>query len=225
MKDLTGVVVSYNNRDALMKSIDSVRNFYPDLHIIVVEVSDKKNVTSRAYIDTLENVTKLYFDYNISHGRGLHIGITSALTKYVLCFDNDIKVEWPCVEKMLGLFEKDTLMVGKTVKLPQSSYAIKLSNKKDITYVYPHFHIVNQYEYRKYYPYVHSAAPGQILFPQLTDTNMEHALKHFDDLDNCVTHYQGTTSNGYGDNQLPRSPEDHMNNWVLQTEFFDKCKK
>lgn len=210
INNLTGLVVSYN-QGCVRTAVESIRRFYPELPLIVVDGSSEKRV--RKFFDNLDNCHRIYVDFNISHGRGLHLGITIAPTDYVLCFDTDIEMFEPCVEKMLELFEEDTLMVGKTVKIKQHIYAIRLKTEESVLYMYPHFHIVRRHNYRRYYPYLHSASPGQILFPYLTNENLTHVLKEFD-VGECVVHNKGITSDD--------SPKSHLDNWILQTDFFEE---
>jgi hypothetical protein len=221
INNLTGLVVSYN-QDCVITAIESIRRFYPELPLIIVDGSTEKKV--REFFDNLDNCQTVYVDFNISHGRGLHLGITISPTEYVLCFDTDIEMIEPCVEKMLELFKLDTLMVGKTVKLAQKSHGVDLHDGSDFTYIYPHFHIINRYNYRKYYPYIHSGAPGQILLPQIKELGLERVLKPFP-VDDNVKHNQGGTSQ-LVDPQLNNGNtlRSHAENWIIQTEFFDKCK-
>jgi glycosyltransferase involved in cell wall biosynthesis len=222
--DLTGVVVSYKNKDLLERSYNSVKKFYPDLEIIIVD-SSPEGSECRKFIDNLD-AQKVLVDFNISHGRGLHLGITISPTNYVLCFDNDIEVLKPPIEEMLKLIDKETWGVGRLVDLPQENWRVVVTQKEvnlddlsrppDITYMHPFFHIVNRHVYRKYLPYLHSAAPGQVTFLDIASKNDKRILKDFP-VHEYVKHYQGSTSK--------KSEPSHLNNWVLQTEFFPLMKK
>ena len=43
MNDLTGLVVSYNTKELLQTAIESIREFYPDLPILIVDSSTPSN--------------------------------------------------------------------------------------------------------------------------------------------------------------------------------------
>jgi glycosyltransferase involved in cell wall biosynthesis len=220
---ITGVVVSYNRMDLLERSYNSVKKFYPDLDIIIVDGSPLES-ECRKFIDNLD-AQKVFVDFNISHGRGLHLGITISRTNLVLCFDNDIEVLKPPIEEMLKLMDNKTWGVGQIVELPQSTWNVELKTKKvdpediyspkDVQYMHPFFHIVNRHVYRQYLPYVHSAAPGQVTFLDIASKNDEKILKDFP-LHEYVIHHQGSTSKD--------SKPSHLNNWVLQSEFFKPPK-
>jgi len=204
---ISGVVVSYQGWELLDRALESVRKFYPDLEILVIDGSPDGE--TREYVKGLDNT--LLVDFNISHGRGLHLGVTIAPSDYVLCFDSDIEIIKPPLEDMMKLMDRETFGVGKTIELPCSNWYVDIGKK--VTYLYPHFHIINRYVYRKFLPYVHSAAPGQITFIDIARQNKENVLKYFD-VDSHVIHHQGSTSQPFKDLQS------HRKNWVLQNEFF-----
>ena len=214
MQPPTGVVVSYDKKELLERSYNSVKKFYPDLDIIIVDGSPKES-ECRKFIDNLD-AQKVFVDFNISHGRGLHLGITISPTDLVLCFDNDIEVLKPPIEEMLKLMDKKTWGVGGLVELPQATWGIDVGKWGDITYMHPNFHIINRHVYRKYLPYVHSAGPGQVTFLDIASKRDQGVLKDFP-VHEYVKHYQGATSKD--------SKPSHLNNWVLQTEFFKPIKK
>jgi len=204
---ISGVVVSYQGWELLDRALKSVEKFYPDLDILVIDGSPDGE--TREYVKGLDN--KLLLDFNISHGRGLHLGITIAPTDYVLCFDSDIEIIKPPLDGMMELMDDETFGIGRTLQLPCMNWNLDIG--KNVTYLYPHFHIINRHVYRKFLPYVHSAAPGQITFIDIAKQNKESVLKHFD-VDSYVRHYQGGTSQPF------RYLGSHRDNWVLQNEFF-----
>lgn len=203
------MVVSYDDRFLLEQSLSSIRKYY-NFEIIIVDGSPDGEC--RKFVNGLKgNYRKELFDYNISHGRGLHHGITISPTDYVLCFDTDIAMFNPCIEKMLELMDSETWGVGKTIPYEQSIYNIELERKGNLTYMYPHFHIVNKPVYQKYLPYVHSAAPGQIVFIDLFIKGKEGLLKNFP-VDDYVIHWGRGTSG--------KPTPNHKDGWVLQDVYF-----
>jgi glycosyltransferase involved in cell wall biosynthesis len=208
---LTGLVVSYDERSLLEQSLSSIRRYYPDLLIIIVDGSPD-NSECRKFVNGLgRNYIKELFDYNISHGNGLHHGIMISPDDYVLCFDSDIIMNRPCIEQMLELMDEETWGIGKTIPYSQNTYNIELERKGDLTYMYPYFHIINRKVYLQYEPYVHSAGPGQLVFIDLFIKGKESLLKHFP-VDEYVTHKGGGTSN----RKTPRHRED----WILQDVYY-----
>jgi len=210
--DLTAIVVSFDDEQLLRKSLSSVREFYPELKIILIDGSPEYS-ECRAFIHKIEDkkVDKCLLNYNISHGAGLHVGIMLSPTDKVLCFDTDIVIKKPPVEDMLKLMDEETLMVGRVYEQPPTNWQVKLKREGNFKYVYPHFHIVNRPIYRKFLPYVHSGSPGNLHFLDVFNQGQEHRIKHFP-IDDYVIHNQMGTSR--------KHPKEHKEGWLIQTNYF-----
>jgi len=212
--DVTGLVVSYNEKALLERCLSSIRKFYPDM-LIIIEDGSPANSECRKYIEGLEgNYSKHLHNWNIGHGRGLHHGIQLSPTNHILCFETDITMEKPCIEEMMALMDKDTWGVGLCIPYPQSLYQIELDRKGDLTYMRPQFHIINRDVYNQFEPYVHAAAPGQIVFIDLFIKEQEWRLKHFP-TDDYTTHHKGGTS-------YRKDKAGHDTNWLLQDVYYWK---
>jgi GT2 family glycosyltransferase len=187
MIDVTGIVVCYNTTRLIEIAYNSIRKFYPNMPIIIVDASNV-GTPCAAYVDGLKSdkTTVITPGRNVGHGRGMHLGITHAKTKYALIFDSDIEVVSDCVPAMLEKMEEHTFGIGHVLHVDIRGNATKRRpGKLAIPYLHPFFHLINIQNYMKYKPYVHNGAPclstmydlyrrklsGKVLinFPTLTD--------------------------------------------------------
>lgn len=212
-KHITGVVVSYDDAGLLQSSISSVREFYPGLRIILIDGSPGES-ECRKYIAEIDdpNIDKILLSYNISHGAGLHVGISLSPTDLILCFDTDIVLKREsAIEDMLALMDTETLSIGKVYEFQPADWQVKLKRDGKFKYVYPHFHLVNRNIYRRFLPYVHSGSPGNLHFLDVFNQRQEWRIKPFP-VDDYVIHNQGGTST--------KHPAEHVKNWIVQTNYF-----
>jgi glycosyltransferase involved in cell wall biosynthesis len=102
-------------------------------------------------------------NYNIGHGRGMHLGISMVKTKYVLIFDSDIVMHKSPVEKMLAMMEPDTYGVGYLEKagLDGFEYGAKIRHKNQefMWMLHPYFMLISRDRYYDFHPFVHHGAP------------------------------------------------------------------
>lgn len=163
-KLITGVTVSYNTKDLVKTSYESVRAFHPEMKLIIVDGSDENNPCFD-YVDSLNspNDYVIQVAYNIGHGRGMCLGLYYVETPYVLFFDSDIEMLKSPVKDMLSMFEEDTFGVGYIEKtgFDGFEYGVKSNHTLEgwMPYLHPFFQLVKVSNYRKYYPYVHHGAP------------------------------------------------------------------
>ena len=174
---VTGVMVSYNTRLLVEAAYQSIRKFYPDMPIIIVDGSDPGNSTA-AYVKSLASplTTVLSFGRNVFHGPGMNVGIDYCQTRYALLFDTDAELLEPCVGDMLEMMEEDTFGVGFVIPTAFSGFGTwwptpwrkeawhpnatppPISNGW-MPYLHPYFHLIDIKNYRKFPPYEHGGAP------------------------------------------------------------------
>jgi len=160
LEDITGVVVTYNTKDMLETCLKSIRTFYPDLKIIIMDGSEQNNPCYE-YVRNIEdkNIKPVSLGFNIGHGDGLDRGIKMAETDFVATIDSDIIMKKPPIEEMLKLFEEDTFGVGELQHVNKRGINIPSGDKKAILYMHPFFQIINKRIYGNFPPYVHHGAP------------------------------------------------------------------
>jgi len=164
LQNIVGITVCYNTKNLVEKAYNSIRKFHPDMPIIIIDGSDPKNPCAD-YVKRLASSLTIVksLGYNIGHGRGMHMGIKLAKTKYALIFDSDIEMLKSPVRQMLEMMEEDTFGVGfiQKVAMDGFDYGVKPSHKGQdwMPYLHPYFQLINIKNYKKYHPYVHHGAP------------------------------------------------------------------
>ena len=164
MKNVTGIVVTHNTKQIFETCYNSIRKFHPDMHIIIVDGSDK-NDACRAYVESLVNEnTSLYIaEENIGPGRGMHFAINLVDTEFAFIFDSDIVMLRSPLQAMIDLFEDDTYGVGNLEKTGMDGYCYRVDSRhigEDYCYIiHPFCHMIRVREYYRYHPYVHHGQP------------------------------------------------------------------
>jgi hypothetical protein len=160
---ITGITVCWNTKDLIERAYNSIRKFYPEMPIIIIDGSDAGNLCA-TYVRGLasDKTTVISLGYNIGHGRGMCLGIDKAKTRHALMFDSDIELLKPCLSEMLVMMEEDTFGIGDVDETANRSRHINWTRNPvygSIRYLQPFFQLIDIRNYRKYYPYVHHGAP------------------------------------------------------------------
>lgn len=107
---ITAVIVNYRTLELTRACVESLLHFYPDINIILVDNNSQDASTNyiRTCAESSLNIDWVKTGRNIGHGPGLHVGVKSCKTPYVLTMDSDVEVlrgGW--LELMLGVFAAD----------------------------------------------------------------------------------------------------------------------
>jgi len=179
--EITGITVSHNTKDLLKRSYESVRKFHPNMPIIIIDGSDKKDPCA-AYAKSLASpLTTVYSPgYNIGHGRGMCMGIDKARTPYALIFDSDIEMLKSPVDAMFAMMESNTYGVGYTEKTAPDGYewgAGGTHNKGEpMRMLHPYFQLLNIANYMKFHPYVHHGAPCYLAARDIHEQGLSNTI-------------------------------------------------
>lgn len=163
--EVTGIVVSYNTKGLMRRAYESVRKFHPNMKIIIVDGSDKRN-DCYEYIRSLasDKTRVFHVNKNIGHGKGLCIGIDYVETPYFLTFDSDIEMLKSPLQSMLDMFEEDTYGVGYIEKTAFDGHEWGCKQEHltqgHMRYLHPYFSLIQLKEYKKYKPFIHHGAPA-----------------------------------------------------------------
>ena len=178
IEDVTAITVCYNTKGLMKRAYESIRKFYPDMKMLIIDNSDRGNPCAE-YVQSLteeENVRVIKTGRNVGHGPGMNLGLRNCETKYALIFDSDIKLEKDCLPEMLKQMNDDIFGVGKIVHVgldgnngkprftnPKAmkyyAYYSKAKRSFTIPYLHPFFQLINVEKYRKHKPYIHHGAP------------------------------------------------------------------
>ncbi|MBA7673766.1 hypothetical protein ES703_81970 [subsurface metagenome] len=159
VEDITGITVCYNTKNFMERAYNSIRKFHPDMPIIIIDGSDSDDPCAAYTKGLMSNLTIVKsVGYNIGHGRGMHMGIELAKTKYALIFDSDIEMLKSPVEAMLAMMEPDTFGIGYIEKTGMDGYEYGAHphhrGQPYMKMLHPYFHLINIANYHKYHPYV-----------------------------------------------------------------------
>lgn len=160
MKNITAVIVSFNREDLLRRAYESIRKF-SDMPVIIIDGSfanDPCDDYSRSL--NSENTKVVNTAKNNGHGPGMDRGIKMADTDFVLLMDSDAYIkDGDILESMLNLMESDTFGVGQVVQVNPDGTNVGEDYPDPISYLHPHFALINRDIYRKLPGFVHHGAP------------------------------------------------------------------
>jgi hypothetical protein len=158
MKDVTGVVINWLSANSTIRAIESLRKFYPDIPIIIVDEGSMPEDKSNFYriynghtnapdemydddTDKLESVpnSTLYrippysHDFHAGEGLGLDMALKECKTKWMLHFHSDWRfIKGGVIEDLLSYADDKTIGVGdgktKTEGFPSLSGMCELIN-------------------------------------------------------------------------------------------------
>lgn len=189
MNNVTAIIVSYNTADLLQKAVYSVRKYYPDMKIIIIDGSEPSNFCQNAVRELAlqECINAKVLGYNIGHGKGLHMGLTLCETKYALLMDTDVTINCSgVIERLRELFTENTFGVGKVLNVDRAGNNVVLGHK----YLHPHFALISKEKYFKVRPAINHGAPLLLSMFDLPS----HGYKLIDVCwgDNVTHHERGT---------------------------------
>ena len=160
----TGLTVCSNTPALIKRSYESIRKFYPDMTIIIVDGSDPGSECSQ-YCQSIKSMRTRIMEmkYNIGHGRGMNAGMAWVATRLALIFDSDIEMIAPPLEEMYKMMKPDTYGVGwiEIVGSDGFEYGVHEFHKQETPtrYLHPYFQLISVKKYFEYPPYVHHGAP------------------------------------------------------------------
>jgi len=182
---VTGITVCHNTKELLERAYTSIRKHHPEMNIIIVDTSDRKN-PCYGYVLTLRGPrTKvMHVDKNIGHGKGLCMGINGVQTPYFLIFDSDIEMFKSPISKMLEMMENDTWGVGYIERTDLGGHEWGSRKEKmqygSMKYMHPYFCLIQYKEYKKYSTFIHHGAPAtQIMLEFHKNGLSDIVLKEF----------------------------------------------
>jgi len=201
VQDITGITVCYNTKDLMKAAYDSIRKSHPDMPIVIVNGSDINDPCTLYLYSIRSNRTKVMaMGYNIGHGRGLDFGIRRISTKYAMLFDTDIEMLKSPVKQMLKKMREDTFGIGGIGKIGYDGNDCGRMPRHEkegcLSYLHPHFQIINVNNYKKYHRYVHHGAPCYLTMIDIHKRGLsDKILIEFPDLKRYIKHYTRGTRN------------------------------
>lgn len=220
---VTGITVSWNTKDLIERAYNSVRKFYPDMPIIIIDGSDKGDACADYVRGLASDITTIVQPgYNVGHGRGMCVGIDQAKTPYALIFDSDIELLEPCISAMLAMMEEDTFGVGHIEKTGYDGfvYGVHAQHAREpgVMNLHPYFQLIDIRNYRKFHPYVHHGMPTYLTMLDIHKQGLsEKIIKQFPGLLNNVPNprFVRHSSSGTGGMRITKGLKHIEGAWVL----------
>jgi hypothetical protein len=157
MNNITAITVVHNTPELVIRAITSIKKHYPELPILIINGSNLDSECTHILNSIQDDyITLVNVGYNIGHGKGMHLGLTTIETDLALIFDSDIYLKnGTIIEQMIDRIEYK-YGVGEIVKTNDEGY-----NKEggEIKYLHPYFMLLDVKQYFKHPPFVHHGAP------------------------------------------------------------------
>nr|PZN47627.1 MAG: hypothetical protein DIU61_19595 [Bacteroidota bacterium] len=166
---ITGITVNYETPKLLVMALSSIHRFYPDLKIVVV------NLSLFPWKGKIRNVEFHNLGQNIGHGPGMHYGLMRTKTDFALCFDTDIILKKPCLEQMLEQMTRGSYGVGQVINVDEKGR----NSDRGTRYLHPHFMLLRVNQYFKYHRFVHHGAPCIRAMEDLKSKGKSYIVKDF----------------------------------------------
>lgn len=156
------LTVNYNTPDLIDRLIQSIRNSGYNNVIRIIDGSDREE-TMRLMktICNQPNVILQQVGYNIHHGRGLHLGISSSTSDWILCVDSEVQI----LPGMFEVFTYSKAYEGFPCYVNQFGY-----NGGEILYLHPELLLVDARKYKaQSWKFIHHGAPAIQVMTQCPD--------------------------------------------------------
>ncbi len=200
--DLTAVVVNYRTLEHTRACLDTLREHYPTLGVIVVDNgsgdASREHLVERAKDD--EHLRVVLNETNVFHGPALHQGMVAASTDYVLLLDSDVTItRGGFLEPLLTRFDEDPLLyaIGKRGWADRLGYGPITRRQPHTAYVHPFAGVFDRRKYLTLPPFVHHGAPlyRNMWGARRAGYRLEHAF-----IEDHVVHIGKVTASvhGYG---------------------------
>lgn len=199
----TGITVVYNTKSLIDRSIKSIRKFYPELPLIIVNGSTPGHKCD-VYLKSnpYDNCIIHHVGINIGHGKGLHYGIRMCRDKQVLLFDSDIEMKKGGILEKMGSHLKDSSYgIGEICHVDKHGRNVNIG----IPYLHPYFVLINTIQYMKYKSFSHHGSPCIKTMLDLYEQSKSFMLIEFPVKDYIEHNYRGTRN---------LNPPEFLKNWV-----------
>ena len=192
VRDVTIITVHYNTPVLLASLLASVRRWYPDVPITVIDGSDQAPyrwaaiVLGRRYGASVDTIGS-----NIHHGPGLDRGIRAAKTPLVLVMDSDVRfTRAGVIERAVEALRPDDFGVGGIQWVDDTGWDVPAG--QGTPYLHPRLALIRRAAYLEGPPAIKHGAPFLPVMEHLS-TSQAWAIRQLDGLnDYFVEHRYGT---------------------------------
>lgn len=160
---ITAVVINYQTPDLTEEAIQSLKNFYPDLNLILIDNGSKDDSIQKLMriVSQFKKIEVIVNIENINHGPAMNQAIRLVKSDYVLFLDSDCKIlRGGFLEEMYKLLQENELnyVVGKMMFLNKRGFPVE-DPERGHPYIRPICMMLKTEIYRKLRPFKKHGAP------------------------------------------------------------------
>jgi hypothetical protein len=195
---VSAVIVHFRTFDLTRMAVWSLKSYYPDMHLVVVENCSGDGSRERLgeLAGVLGGVRILEMQKHVHHGPGMDAGIRVCDTPWVLVCDSDCIVYRPgAIDAMLAAARGDTYMVGEVQNLDGGGFLARNTSETVFEYVHPFFALVHREKYMELPPFEKHGSP--CLKNEMSARERGFGLVGFP-VREYVYHFGRGTVNGHG---------------------------
>jgi hypothetical protein len=188
--DTCGIVVNYKTPDLIKKYLSNFREYFSNLHLVIVDNSNYDRSTDLIYSICKRdgNMTLLANVFNIHHGPGLHKAIqyVEDYFEFALIMDSDILFHKKgIIDDMKKILTEKFMFCGKIVQV--SVRGMNSKEEESIPYIHPSCMYININEYLQLPPAKLHGAPFIDTFSSVKEQDKQNLLIDFE-VSNYMTH-------------------------------------
>lgn len=151
LNNVTAIIKAFERPDAVINLYNSIRKFYPELKIIIID--DSKEAMDSSVFDEMVEYIHTEFDIGLSAGRNL--ALSKVNTKYFLLLDDDfIFTEDTKLENMYKALEEGGFDIVSGIMFDNGTeirkFAGKMEIKDNLLNIYPDVTIGKHNGYKLY---------------------------------------------------------------------------
>ncbi|MHA1961889.1 MAG: glycosyltransferase family 2 protein [Candidatus Thorarchaeota archaeon] len=164
LDDITAVVVNYQTDHLIKVAVESFREFYPTVRLVIVD--NHSTDGSRIWIRSQQNeyTRPVLLCSNKGHGPALHNEFKRAETKFVFTFDSDVEFLKPGLLEQMRDQIGDAYATGWLRWVNHSGVSIgdgkEVNEDKHCPYIHPYCALYDRDTYLTLDPFVNKGAPA-----------------------------------------------------------------
>jgi hypothetical protein len=179
------LTINYNTPDYINRLIKSVRDIEGEYQIRIIDGSDREPFKTEIIevCKKYNNIILQQQGWNIHHGRGMDLGVSTSKYEWCLIFDSENYIQQPIIKKMYNCaIQKNKMIVGGYCHVNHYGMNISRYYSKEypIKYYHPSLFLINT----KYYlelkqngiTFIHYGAPRIKIMEYLYDNNISDVV-------------------------------------------------
>lgn len=171
---ISAIITNHCTPHLLARAVESLRGFYPDISIVIVE-----NGSPDASLNTIMGlkseygniITSIEHPHNVGHGPAMHDAIMKSFFPYIFTLDTDCKVmKGGFLELMLEKFDYNPRLyaigwlrwaneIGVSLVESETAKLTPETQRNYIPMIHPHAMLLDRRKYLTLLPFDYSGAP------------------------------------------------------------------